>query len=392
MYACEHCDATFKSEETLDNHIFKNHTEFIASIKGKILECMQCGYKTTIRNTLTKHIWRHSNKMTKLSPSVCQHCNAAFKSKGTLDSHILRNHPDSMESIRGKIYECTQCDYKTVMKHHLTKHMSKHDRIVLAPSVCQHCNQAFKSKGTLDSHILRNHPDFVESIRGKIYECTQCDYKTVMKHHLTKHMSKHDRIVLAPSMYVCEHCDATFKRKDTLDNHIFKNHPEFIASIKKEILECRQCDYKTIVRNKLTKHMMMSHSNKTVREMYVCEHCDATFKLEESLDNHIFRNHTEFIASIKRKILECTQCDYKTTIRNTLTKHMVTHSNKMAKLSVCQDCNASFKYEISLHDHILKNHPDLRSSIVRKMHECRQCDYKTVIKHHLSKHSQNIMV
>nr|CAH7755059.1 unnamed protein product [Callosobruchus chinensis] len=263
------------------------------------------------------------------APSVCQHCNAAFKSKGTLDSHILRNHPDSMESIRGKIYECTQCDYKTVMKHHLTKHMSKHDRIVLAPSVCQHCNQAFKSKGTLDSHILRNHPDFVESIRGKIYECTQCDYKTVMKHHLTKHMSKHDRIVLAPS--VCQHCNQAFKSKGTLDSHILRNHPDFVESIRGKIYECTQCDYRTLRKSSLDGHIITHPGMAT--ELIICEHCKMKFKSAVCLDNHILKKHPNFESSVEGKIHQCELCPYRSTLKNNMNRHIrLTHSSTASEL------------------------------------------------------------
>nr|CAH7755061.1 unnamed protein product [Callosobruchus chinensis] len=189
-----------------------------------------------------------------LAPSVCQHCNQAFKSKGTLDSHILRNHPDFVESIRGKIYECTQCDYKTVMKHHLTKHMSKHDRIVLAPSVCQHCNQAFKSKGTLDSHILRNHPDFVESIRGKIYECTQCDYRTLRKSSLDGHIITHPGMATELIIFTCEYCTATFKSKKSLQSHIVREHRDFSATLSSKIHRCTNCDYKTTRKRCLENH------------------------------------------------------------------------------------------------------------------------------------------
>nr|CAH7755058.1 unnamed protein product [Callosobruchus chinensis] len=88
MYACEHCDATFKSEETLDNHIFKNHTEFIASIKGKMHECSQCDYKTTKKYTLTMHMLTHPG--TKSELTTCKYCNDSLKGKISLDNHIIK--------------------------------------------------------------------------------------------------------------------------------------------------------------------------------------------------------------------------------------------------------------------------------------------------------------
>nr|CAH7755064.1 unnamed protein product [Callosobruchus chinensis] len=116
-------------------------------------------------------------------------CNAAFKSNETLDSHILRNHPDFVESIRGKIHECTQCGYRTVRKNTLTRHMLTHPGMAteLIIFTCEYCTATFKSKKSLQSHIVREHRDFSATLSSKIHRCTNCDYKTTRKRCLENH-------------------------------------------------------------------------------------------------------------------------------------------------------------------------------------------------------------
>nr|CAI5852371.1 unnamed protein product [Callosobruchus analis] len=127
-------------------------------------------------------------------PSVCEHCNASFNSKQTLDSHILRDHPDFVESIKSKIHECSKCSYKTIRKSTLTKHMLTHPSSDSDLIRCQHCNASFKRTVNLDNHVLRKHPDFEASIERKIHECEQCGYKSTLKSIITRHKLTHSSI------------------------------------------------------------------------------------------------------------------------------------------------------------------------------------------------------
>ncbi|VEN52648.1 unnamed protein product [Callosobruchus maculatus] len=54
-----------------------------------------------------------------------------------------------------------------------------------------------------------------------------------------------------------------------------------------------------------------------------CIYCNKTFKGKSGLDDHIVKRHPDFIASVSRKIHECTQCTYKTTYGRCIREHLM---------------------------------------------------------------------
>nr|CAI5852364.1 unnamed protein product [Callosobruchus analis] len=137
------------------------------------------------------------------------------------------------------MHECTQCDYKTIKKQHLTKHVSKHAGVAFKLNVCEHCNASFKSKEILDSHILRNHPD------------------------------------------LCNYCDLSCNSKQLLDDHVIRKHPEFISTVTTEIYECPYCPYKTTMFGYLKKHTPIHVSD----QMSSRKDCCATYSFPNKLHN-----------------------------------------------------------------------------------------------------------
>nr|CAH7713213.1 unnamed protein product [Callosobruchus chinensis] len=81
---CIHCNAKFKTQQGIDEHIVKEH------------------------------------------PDYCIHCNATFKTKQGLDEHIVKKHPDLIASLSRKIYSCEYCPYLTITKTCFTEHMLRH--------------------------------------------------------------------------------------------------------------------------------------------------------------------------------------------------------------------------------------------------------------------------
>nr|CAI5818392.1 unnamed protein product [Callosobruchus analis] len=66
---------------------------------------------------------------------------------------------------------------------------------------------------------------------------------------------------------ICPHCDAEFKSKKGLGNHILNSHPKFVASITSKIHECKTCMFKTTLKCDLTTHMM-EHSDKSCLNIF----------------------------------------------------------------------------------------------------------------------------
>ncbi|CAH1981775.1 unnamed protein product [Acanthoscelides obtectus] len=359
LHICEHCNTSFKRKESLFDHILKKHPDFIEAVSNKIYECVHGDFKTTKRASFKTHMAKHDTQR----PFECINCDASYKAKQTLYHHIVQKHPELTDSVSCKIYECIQCEYKTTYASELAEHDMQHTGVKLP---CIQCNELFPSKRSLDNHVSRKH-----HVSYNIHQCTHCEYKTTHPRNLTNHMMKHTGAKLT-----CTKCDASFRNKQLLDDHILQKHPEFTASVSHKIHKCTHCQYKTTYTGLLDRHML-KHTKLR------CKNCDKSFTSQRSLDNHILQKHPEFTASVSHKIHECTHCQYKTRYRRLLDRHMMKHTG--AKLT-CSKCDASFTSKLSLDNHILQKHPEITTSVSRKIHNCTRCEYKTTVKHSLAKH------
>ncbi|CAH1983460.1 unnamed protein product [Acanthoscelides obtectus] len=372
MHLCKHCDMSFKRKESLFDHILKQHPKFGGTISRKLYECMHCALKITNRSNFIRHMTKHNAQ----KPFGCTNCDASFKSKLCLDHHILQKHSEFTDSVSHTILGCTECEYKTIRARSLARHIMKHTGT--CKFTCNKCDASFRTKVWLDNHILQKHPFCTTSVSHKIHECTHCGYKTTHMQALARHIMEHTGTKLK-----CTKCDASFALKQSLHNHIVRKHPEFTASVSSKVRECTHCEYKTIRARDFIGHMM-----KHTRAKVTCTKCDASFTFKQSLDNHIIQKHPEFAASVSCKVHECTHCEYKTTHPGSLNRHIVRHNE--AKLK-CTKCDASFRLKQSLDDHILRIHPEFTASVSRKIYECTQCEYKITRKdrfnNHLRKHT-----
>ncbi|VEN52845.1 unnamed protein product [Callosobruchus maculatus] len=397
---CVQCDAVFTRKSTLNGHIVRMHPHLIASVSSKIHECTHCTYKTTIKNHMDKHMPQHyktadgyNSTETADTPkfNTCIHCNATLKSKRSLDDHMLRKHPDSIGSISTQMYECTHCAFKTVKKADFARHKLKHPETADTSkfSTCIHCNTTFKSKRSLNEHTLRKHSHSIGSISTEIHECTHCAFITVMKSHLTRHMSKHPETADTSKFSTCIHCNVTFKRKQSLDDHTLKKHPDSIASISSKVYECMHCAYKTVMKASFDYHNVSKHHETAdISKFSTCIHCNTTFRSKLYLDDHTVRKHPDSIGSVSTKMYECTHCTFKTVKKTDFVRHKLKHPETAdtSKFSTCIHCNAALKSKRGLDEHTLRKHPDSIGSISTKIQECTHCAFKSVTKYQLSLH------
>nr|CAI5819632.1 unnamed protein product [Callosobruchus analis] len=365
---CLYCNKTLSTKPLLDDHVVKRHPDFVASVSRKIHECTKCTYKTTRSKCIREHLLAKHSEIA----NRCIYCNMTFTSTQSLDDHILKIHPDFITSVSSKVHQCTECTYKTIRISHFKRHIvAKHTDVA---DRCIYCNKTFKSTRSLDNHIVKKHPDFITSISSKVHECTECTYKTASTTMLKKHIVRH-----SDKVQRCVYCNSTFTRKVTLDDHIVKRHPDFIATISSKVHECTECTFKTVSTSQLKRHIVAGN-----RKTNKCIYCNKTFKSTQSLDDHVVKIHPDFITSVSSKVHECTECTYKSVSTTLLKQHDISGTSATNR---CIYCNKTFKRKRSLDDHIVKIHPDFITSVSRKVHECTECAYKTVSAYLLRRHN-----
>nr|CAI5823495.1 unnamed protein product [Callosobruchus analis] len=345
---CVHCDATHKSKDSLDDHVVKKHPSFIPTLDRTIHECTDCGYKTTSKPKLYKH----------RSLLACTKCDYKTVLKGYFQRHNLIHH-DSASNYKQQI-PCAYCAISFKNMVSLDDHYTLIDICRHIPCYelkrCVHCNAAYKSKDSLDDHLKNlqaslqhltgqytNVPNDVSFFfripknnlprtqhpvanrkTGKTFKCTECSYKTTVKRNLQRHLSMHPKFPSNCTLFRCIHCNNSFKKKISLDDHVVKNHPSFISSVTAKLYECTKCNYKTVLNGLFVRHGSIHHNDNEPR--IPCSSCEASFAKKVSLDEHIVKKHPGFITSVFRKIYECGNCDYKTTIKCNLNRHTSTHS------------------------------------------------------------------
>nr|CAI5856724.1 unnamed protein product [Callosobruchus analis] len=387
LIRCIYCNKTFTSKLSLDDHIVKKHPDFIVSVSRKVHECSRCTYKTILTSHLKGHnLAKHPDIAGNRVLIRCIYCNKTFTSKLSLDDHIVKKHPDFIASVSRKVHECSRCTYKTTFTSCLKGHIrAKHPDIAynIIINRCIYCNKTFTSKLSLDDHIVKRHPDFIASVSRKVHECSRCTYKTIITSHLKGHnLAKHPDIAGNRVLIRCIYCKKTFTSKRSLEDHIVKTHPDFIASVSRKVHKCTKCSYKTVQTSKLKRHMA-KHPDVATGNFITnkCVYCNKVFVCKRSLDDHMVKNHPDFIASVSRKVHDCTKCTFKTVSASLSRRHMLNHPVVTAGNLItnkCTYCNKTFGRKQDLDGHIIKSHPDFIASVSNKVHECTKCSYKTV--------------
>nr|CAH7716497.1 unnamed protein product [Callosobruchus chinensis] len=308
------CDMSFKSKMMLENHITLRHSNLVTAFEGIVYECSDCAYKTGIKSDFDEHTLTHSSS----DRYPCAHCDLSFKHKAALFNHIIKRHPETMASIPGKILECSSCSYKTTRKANLKKHELLHADSDLSLLSCMRCDAFFRTMRPFGEHVIKQHPNFVSSIPCKVHECIHCEFKTTYANHFADHMTQHTGIS-SKKMYPCKHCDVVFTSKQSMDDHVLRKHPDFVATVTSKLHTCKYCPYKTTLQTNLSKHL--ADHTEIFGKRYPCAHCVSSFKSKQSLDNHILKKHFEFNASVSCKVYKCDKCSYVTAFRHCLTNH-----------------------------------------------------------------------
>ncbi|KAM6967555.1 zinc finger protein ZFAT [Aplochiton taeniatus] len=238
VHYCSQCSYSSITKNCLTRHQLQKHS-------GLLLPCSApgCTYATPDKYKLQAHAKTHQELGKKVACPVCQkmftesrlkyhlrnsHPGASLASSKVLmvkrgskcpycDYYFMKNSTDLQQHIWAhqgvKPFKCSLCEYASRNKSNLNAHMNKHSSE--KSHLCDLCGKKFKSKNTLKSHRL-NH-----SAEGKQYKCSECDFTSVQKPSLLRHMEQHASF----KPFRCAHCHYSCNNSGPLKRHYSRKHP-----------------------------------------------------------------------------------------------------------------------------------------------------------------------
>ena len=190
--------------------------------------------------------------------------------------------------------------------------------------------------------MLKNH---IRKYHATV-NCSVCD-KTVSKNGLSRHMQTHEDI-----QFECETCDFVCKRKDKLEMHkktCGTNMVRVTVAPSKEF-KCDTCEKIFTKSANLNQHKR-THAVRVKVGEFDCKLCDKIFTSNQNLGKHIQKVHPNpkrvenanvgfFVMDSaisppkvmqRKKIFNCKQCTYESDRKDSLRRHIETHTTNRVK-------------------------------------------------------------
>ena len=347
--------------------------------------CKLCPLEFTEIQDATKHKIVHSRRK---KPFQCPICSQEFAREAWLTGHMAR-HPEIQKTVLKEVVECQDCKKTFNSKKLFREHQEVCPLIGSEMFRCRVCGKYLKDKATFRSHLATH--------GKKLLECPnpKCDYYCTNSCTLYVHRRKQKQCAQAfecsvVKMEKCQHCKKEFKSKELVRDHkrvcpvwtkkcrcclcgrslqdkdTLRSH---IAAIHgRTLLECPECDYYCTNRTSLSRHNRKHQECEPTP--FQCSACGKYFQDKDNLSSHV--------AIHGRKLLECSECDYHCTSKNTLSRHRKKH-----KLE-CPVCEKRFLPSSAqeMREHILSH---------RKNFSCNVCDFKChssgILAEHLKVHT-----
>ncbi|EFA06347.2 Zinc finger protein 184-like Protein [Tribolium castaneum] len=315
-YKCDHCEKRYIKKCSLYYHL-KQHLpdKYICLECGKVSEtveeneehkkqhdlqkhfkCAKCGDRFSRRQQYLFHLKRHNqykcvtcdefyasrtkvikhkqqgHEVEGLNPRfICPHCPVAFHRETRFHIH-MRKHSEDNRSIN-----CKYCKKTFVSPYAYYKHCITINHEKFSPEIndiaCEKCGKHFAKRYDLRQHLYRVH-----NTSKQFVSCQYCNYKTVHKCNMDRHVALHFR---KSNQYTCEYCGKNFDSIANLNDHITYNH------IQTRQFKCDKCD-KSFKRNSELARHQDSHSDE---RPHVCTLCGKTYKRLNHLKRHEKQAH-----------------------------------------------------------------------------------------------------
>ncbi|CAD5116320.1 DgyrCDS5224 [Dimorphilus gyrociliatus] len=321
-FLCAICKCMEKDDSDVDHlslfellaHIKENH--LIVNNQRKALKCTLCVNSRQFRF--------HKGNALKRGMEI------AYQQ---LIHHFIKSHKLAVPSYCF-LLKCSQCSYETVSHKYLQQHeRTQHKSDMM---LCDLCGQKIR-KCSMKSHLLscskkNDSSDLFEALSERAFKCDVCGLVADRKSIITRHITRMHQMKTA---FKCDYCNLTFFNKQEKEMHTFKVH----SVAMKDVIRCPHCDYETITKWMMKKHLLkhdtgkffcsicksesstrrglmehMRRSHKTALNKHSCPVCPFVTQLQFRLQKHIEKKHPE-------KLRHCTVCSFATVSGDNLEKH-----------------------------------------------------------------------
>ena len=279
-FACQICGSRFASNQNLQSHVIKLHSEHY--------NCCFCKKVFALDKVedFKLHMFKHDNKM--LSKCACIQCGIFFQQSYKFHEHIRRKGPYHDN-------QCTQCSDKFSTHEDYRSHVeSKHFGEWVYK--CGFCSKKFPEDVELKYHTKMCHlqestiniiDQLPEEVKVKIEQpliqrkkyvpikkiCEECGS------HVTN-LKTHMNTVHGCAKHACPQCSVTFKTTDLLKSHIEWVHVK---------VPCSECGI-MVGRRKMSRHISFKHTSIYDRK-FKCDTCGKGFNDKAKLKDH-YNVHT----------------------------------------------------------------------------------------------------
>ncbi|OWF50868.1 zinc finger protein 813-like [Mizuhopecten yessoensis] len=285
---CPECNTKFDNWKHLVDHRNHKHDVPFEVNKYEIFRCdiEGCDYQTVDKYRFLCHKRDvHCGDRT----HTCHTCNSTFKSQRALKSH-QEVHLDR-DQRNGS--QCDQCGKKFLSVAYLKTHIETMHSVEKKPIkkqfLCHLCPNSFRDKHFFHSHMLRAH-EVAPPADLKLHRCTHCDFFTVQKSHLRKHMRHHST---GAKEYECNSCGKKFLTEDCLGRHMQRHQ------MKDEFCPIPGCGYSTKYKSNLKNHVARIHTQKDLKP-FLCPYCDYRCKEKGNLNKHITGKHKMEVVTVAK--------------------------------------------------------------------------------------------
>ena len=364
LFNCDMCKTKFK-----DMTMFKRHTK---DVHIKPNKCTLCSYNCGTNFRLKKHMeTKHNDNGRKAKPTEikiykCDLCMKEFTKKVKYTTHKRRIHT--------KAFKCHECNNQFGTPFELKQHVDqKHLGLAIK---CNICDKVLANKKSFKRHMMLHSNEF--------QNCDNCEYST----RSIPQMKRHTQVHHSEIQFQCTLCSYRAKEKKNLDHHIRRKH------VKIKEFKCELCEYACYDKYGLRKHKASIHEGQRIK----CDECQLSFSVT-SLSSHKRRYHSNYF-------FECEDCSYGTKDNSSLKQHKkAEHEGIRYKCTICPKETRS-KYRLSQHIKQTHDNPEYhicdqcnykttrKGCLLRhvRIHgeklECDKCPYTTAWKSLLRSHTE----